>query len=261
MEHGIAQCGHGLRAGTCTDAAVVLAKDHVAAPVQAVLDQPVVAPERQQGVGIGLLGREAGHRVGDLTAHPALRRADPLDPADLGGPRPAEMGHALAADAQTPRLDATVPFLDDRRAEGQVGGGRVRVDTRSPAVLLGEGLIGFSRPRGLQRGVFLWSTRREQPARGARTLLLECAGFAVRTGEADARHRATQVVIGAPSRRGVTGRTSGDLAIPVDLKVLKPEGSRLTRLPLRILRARPEQRHGVIACTGEQQVRINVGGP
>lgn len=124
-------------------------------------------------------------------------------------------------------------------------------DARPPAVLLGEGLIGFSRPRGFQRGMFLPSTRREQPARGARTVLLERAGLAVRTGEADTDHCTTQVVIRAPTRRGVTGRAGGDLPIPVDLEVLKPKGSRLTRLPLRILRARPEQRHGVIAGTGK----------
>lgn len=135
-------------------------------------------------------------------------------------------------------------------------------DARPPAVLLGKGIIGFSRPRGLQRGMLLAPTRREQPARAARTVLLERAGLAVRTGEADADHCTTHVVIGAPTRRCVTGRTGGDLPIPVDLEVLKPEGSRLTPLPLplplRILWARPEQRHGMIACTGEQQVGIDL---
>ncbi|WP_128560635.1 hypothetical protein [Methylobacterium crusticola] len=85
--------------------------------MQAVLDQPVVAPERHQGLGSGLLGREAGDRAGGLVADPVGLLAGPLDPADLCGAGPAEMGHACAADAQAPRLDAAVPLLDERRAE------------------------------------------------------------------------------------------------------------------------------------------------
>ena len=54
VEHGIAQGGHGLRPSAGTDATMVLAEDDVAAPVEAVLDQPVIAPDGEEGVRFGL---------------------------------------------------------------------------------------------------------------------------------------------------------------------------------------------------------------
>ena len=101
---------------------MILAQDHIAAPVQAVLAERVGAPERRQGIGIGLLRGEAGEGIGDLSADPSRLLADALDAADLGGGGPAEMRYALAADAELPGLDAAVALLDGLRAGDQVGG-------------------------------------------------------------------------------------------------------------------------------------------
>ena len=49
-EHGVSESRDGARAGAGSDGAVVLAQDDVAAPVQAVLDEPVVTPQGEQGI-------------------------------------------------------------------------------------------------------------------------------------------------------------------------------------------------------------------
>ena len=120
-EHGITEGRHGTWAGAGSDGAVVLAQDHVAAPVQAILDEPVVAPQGEQRVGVGLLGRKAGERVGDLAADGARFLAGPFDAADLGGPGPVEMRRAFAADSDLPRFDAAVALLDGLRGADEVG--------------------------------------------------------------------------------------------------------------------------------------------
>ncbi len=111
-DHGVAEGCHSLRYSAGADLAVVLAQDHVSAPVQPLLDQPVAPPEHQQGAGAGLLGRQAGDGVGNLRAALADRLADALDPADLGGTGPAEVSGELAADAVRTGLDAPMPLLD-----------------------------------------------------------------------------------------------------------------------------------------------------
>jgi hypothetical protein len=55
-DHEVAQRGHDLRAGACTDAGQVLGEGHVADPVQTVLDLPVPADPRAELIGAALCG-------------------------------------------------------------------------------------------------------------------------------------------------------------------------------------------------------------
>ena len=119
-QHGVSERRHGAWAGAGSDGTVVLAQGHVAPPVQAVLDEPVIAPQGEQGVGVGLLGRQAGDGIGDLVADRAGFLAGPFDAADLGCAGPAEMGHALAADGELPGLDAAMALFDSLRAADEV---------------------------------------------------------------------------------------------------------------------------------------------
>lgn len=79
-------------------AALVLAKGHIADPVQAVFDAPVASIVSEQLLGCASLGREAGDRVGDLgrllefgLAPGFLLGGDSFDATDLLNARPVEM--------------------------------------------------------------------------------------------------------------------------------------------------------------------------
>ncbi len=95
-------------------------------------------------------GRSSGRRDG-LTRQPI---GDPADVEGGGGQ------HVLEVDLGEPEV-ASPPQMQGPHAQRQCP-----FNTRPPAVLLGEGPVDLSRACRLQRGVFLSSTRREQPARG-----------------------------------------------------------------------------------------------
>ena len=147
MEHGVTKGRHGLWNGSGADAAVVLAQDGVASPVEAVFDHPVMAPKGEQVVGAGLVGWQAGDRIGDLAAGLAGAFADAFDPANLGGVRPVQMGHAFAADPQAADLEAAVAFVDAPGAD-QIGGRTALMGGGKPRA---EGLDQFRGEKGRQR--------------------------------------------------------------------------------------------------------------
>ena len=147
VEYGVAQGGHGLWDWSGADAALILAQDDVASPVQAVLDQPVVAPQGQQGERTGFVGWQAGDRVGDLAAGMAGAFAGPFDVADLGGAGPVQMRHAFAAGPQAARFDAAVPFCGALGAD-QIGRRAEIMGGRKPR---SQGLDQFRGEKGRQR--------------------------------------------------------------------------------------------------------------
>ncbi len=111
-KHGVAHAGEGLRGVAAADRAGVLGEAGIATPVQAVLDAPVLAVERQEGVRRGLLAGEAGDHIDGFMAYSACDLAYAMDAADLSGPWPVEIGGDLAAGDKFARLDPPVPLLD-----------------------------------------------------------------------------------------------------------------------------------------------------
>src|SRR5207245_991321 len=95
-----------------SDTAGVFAQDDVAAPVQRVLDPPMVPPQREEFLEGGSLGRQAGDGVSDFAADLAGTFADPLDPAELSNAGPIQMRGTLAADPEASCLDVVMALLD-----------------------------------------------------------------------------------------------------------------------------------------------------
>ena len=111
-QHGITERGHGLRDDAGSDSTGVFAQDDVAAPVQGVLDPPMVAPQREEFFGAGSLGPQAGDGVSDFVADLAGTFPGPLDPAELGDARPVQMRRTLATDPEASCFDAAMALLD-----------------------------------------------------------------------------------------------------------------------------------------------------
>lgn len=152
-EHGISEGCYGAWACAGSDGAAVLAQDDIASPVQAVIDEPVIAPQVEQGVGAGLLGRQAGDGMGDLVADRARFFAGPFDAADLGGPGPTEMRHACAAMASCRVSMRPRPFSTVCTERTRSGGGlrswaggaaprRALISSEGQGVAKGDGEIG-----------------------------------------------------------------------------------------------------------------------
>lgn len=110
--------------------------------------------------------------------------ADALDPADPGGAGPSEVGHALAADADPPYLDAAMTFFDGLRALGQVGRGLPFIGRRDRSA---QGLDQFRR-KGVPKATARWAVR-----------------FG-RLCDGDAQHLAGSTRCGARALRSRTGR-------------------------------------------------------
>ncbi|BAI75189.1 transposase (plasmid) [Azospirillum sp. B510] len=115
-QHGVAQHRHGLWHGAGSHPAGVFAQEDVTPPVQAVLDAPVVAGEREQRRRRGVVAVQAGDDVDGFVRDRALDLAGPLDAADLRHAGPVERGNDLAADGDAAGFDAPVPLLHGLRA-------------------------------------------------------------------------------------------------------------------------------------------------
>jgi len=112
IERGVATSGEILGTVAKFDAATVLAKRHVAHPVEFILDVPMLAPEWKQQAGIRSLGSEAGDGVLHLDGFFAIAAREALQPTDLGQAWPVEIFREARADLQMPPDDAAMPFLD-----------------------------------------------------------------------------------------------------------------------------------------------------
>jgi hypothetical protein len=113
------RCHHAGRVAGA-DLGAVLVEGHVADPVQPVLDLPLAADQCQQPGGVGLVGGEAGHGVGDLDrAAAAIQVAHgAVDDEQLGGVRKGDrVGWGAHPDRSV--LDAPMPTgsLGVRRGE------------------------------------------------------------------------------------------------------------------------------------------------
>jgi len=125
-EDEIAAGGHDLGGGTAAQAGAILAKSQVAQPV-AALDTPVPAYEREQAVGVGVAGGEAGDEI-DRVRRRFLGGADGADEAgDLGDTGERKIGAQVAcetgAGAEGARVGAAAAAIN------RLGGthGRVRI--------------------------------------------------------------------------------------------------------------------------------------
>src|SRR5262249_34110936 len=93
-----------------TDTAAVLAKGHVADPVQTVLDGPVASPDVQQPFGVGPPRWQASDGVVHFSHLLAVAARNPLQAADLGRARPGEMRHDPRAGLKMSANTTTVVF-------------------------------------------------------------------------------------------------------------------------------------------------------
>ena len=98
------------------DAAAVFVHRHVADVMQAVLDAPMGAHERQQPIGTGFDRGQAGDEVGDLGTDLVADAALAPDARDLGRTGPVEVLDDLGADRDAARLDAAVRLVERFRA-------------------------------------------------------------------------------------------------------------------------------------------------
>jgi len=90
-EHEIAAGGHDLGGRTAAQGGAILAKRHVTQPV-ATFNAPVAPNEREQAVGVGVAGREAGDEI-DRFRRRFLGRTHRADEAgDLGDAREGKIG-------------------------------------------------------------------------------------------------------------------------------------------------------------------------
>ena len=110
-QHGVSERRDGLRRVAGADTARILAQGDIAAVVEAVFDAPVLADESEQLFRAGAGPGQARHRVGNRAGGLAGALTGPLDAADLGRARPAQMGRDLARQRKAAHLDATMALL------------------------------------------------------------------------------------------------------------------------------------------------------
>lgn len=111
-EHGVTQGSKSLRGVAAADAAGVLAKAGISAPVQGVLYGPVLTAECQKDRRGGLLAGQAGDDVDGFVAGSACDLAGAGDTGDLGEAWPVEIAGDLAASGQFACFDPPVALLD-----------------------------------------------------------------------------------------------------------------------------------------------------
>jgi hypothetical protein len=119
-EGGVAEGGHDLRAGTCSDAAAVFAERFIADVEHAILNRPMMAVEIQQTSRVGLVARHAGDAIDGLARGLAFAggavgpRAFAGDAKDLPDAGPAErvlqVGVQRRGAGECPFLAAAVPL-------------------------------------------------------------------------------------------------------------------------------------------------------
>jgi len=97
-EGEIAAGGHDLRSRTAAQGGAILAKGHVAQPV-ATLDAPVAADEREQAVGVGVAGREAGDQIDGFRRRLRGRAHGADEAGDLGDTGERKIGAQIRIEA------------------------------------------------------------------------------------------------------------------------------------------------------------------
>lgn len=109
----IAQRGHDLSPGAATDAAAILIEGHVADPVEAILNRPMLAAEGENTLWIGTLGSHAGNSVDGFGAE--FLRDDfcgvALDGEDLSGMRKVDVALQFGTGPDLPYFDAAMAFI------------------------------------------------------------------------------------------------------------------------------------------------------
>ena len=95
--------------------------------VEPVLDLPVRTGERQDLLGAGVFGRQAGDQVSDLDALAFADAPAPLEPGDLRQAGPVEMVDRLGRERDAAGLDPAMTLFDGfslaqvRRRRGRGG--------------------------------------------------------------------------------------------------------------------------------------------
>ena len=92
-------------------AATVLAERHVANPVQAIFDAPVLAIERKQLGRRRAIRRQAGDRVTDFAGDQSVFLYGAFDATNLRDPWPVQLPRQTRTGLQATRRDATMPFV------------------------------------------------------------------------------------------------------------------------------------------------------
>lgn len=113
----VAKNRHHLCRTPLSDATRILAQRYIAAPVQAVLDPPVVAIQPQQSFRSGRVAREARDPVRHLDRHPRTCPSLTYNPKHLKATRPVacKVVGQPGRGGQRPFLDPTMPFVDVAR--------------------------------------------------------------------------------------------------------------------------------------------------
>jgi len=124
---GVAKGGQVLRCVPLLDLAFILAKRHIADPVQ-TLDAPVTSPTDVQNGRIGPWAREAADRILHVGGLLAFAEGRAFQAADLGQAGPAEMLGQTRAGLQVPFDKPAVPFAR-----------RTRLRERLLSLMLGSG--------------------------------------------------------------------------------------------------------------------------
>ncbi len=111
---GVAQRRHDLRDGPAADLGAIFIEGHVANPVGAVLDAPMVAEKREDLLCARPLGGETRHAVDPLVALLARLFEDDVafDDEDLARPRPGAIPRQQRAQRQAAPLDAPVAQVE-----------------------------------------------------------------------------------------------------------------------------------------------------
>ena len=125
-EGEIAAGGHDLGGGAAAQVGAILAKRHIAQPV-ATFDAPVAPDEREQAVGIGVAGGEAGDERDGFRRRLPGRTHGADKAGDLGDAREGEIGAQVAVEAgaggEGARVGAAAAAIN--RLGGAHGGMRI----------------------------------------------------------------------------------------------------------------------------------------
>lgn len=109
---GVAEGGEVLRGVALLDLAFILAKGHVANPMQAIFDSPMPSPNVAQLSGVSAWAGCAGNGVLHFLSGFAALLGRAFQPTDLAQAGPIKILGQSRAGLEMPRDDAAVRFFD-----------------------------------------------------------------------------------------------------------------------------------------------------
>ena len=117
----VAERGHALGAGASADTQTVFIKGHIADPVEAVFNGPMVAAQGEEALGRGFFGWEAGDAVNDFGPE-FLRdylRGIALDGEDLRGTGKVRISGQFRAGPDGADFQAAMAFIEGGVQRGE----------------------------------------------------------------------------------------------------------------------------------------------